>query len=393
MYRMLHIVMTTDVYHPFMSGVTRVVDVLIKELLRYNIKVTLFAPTPQRNALKIERDRGITKFYLKSFPLLGLYRDLRPPEIFSAYISTKKCVKQVFIDGDDVVIHAHTPYVTTTLLRWIGRRIKTKIPIILTHHTLVNIYIQQRFGKGGKILENLDKVFLTNVLKRSDIVITLSEYAKKILIEYLPPSFRVLAKKMMKIPNPLPREKYKFPSKRASEYYDFLEDEYYAIFVGRISHEKNIPYLLKIFKRLPYKIVFAGKGPLLEKFRRVSQKNAIFLGYVDDNMLSSLLFSARCFVIASWFDNLPLAVFEAMAQKTPIISYYKGGHNEYIVQGENGFKFRNLKEARKYIKTVFSNDDLYEHLKIGAINTAMKVHPDKIIPKYISLYKKFSTRI
>jgi len=385
--------MTTDVYHPLVSGVTRVVDVLIEELLKRNIKITLFAPAPQKEAFRFESNGKINKVYLKSFPLLGLYRDLRSPEIFSAYISTKGRFEKFFETDENVIIHAHTPYITTTLLRWVGKSLQMSFPIVLTYHTLINVYTQQRFGRWGKILEGLDKVFLTNVFKRSEVVITPSEYAKKVLVEYLPHSFRILSKKILKIPNPLSRENYRIPRKRASEYYDFLEDEYYAIFVGRISHEKNIPFLLKIFRRLPYKIVFVGRGPLLESFRRIAPKNAIFLGYVDDDVLDSLLFSARCFVIANQFDTFSLAALEAMAHGTPVISYYMGGYNEYVIHRENGFKFRTIEEARKYIRALFSDDDLYEQLKNGATKTAMKFHPDRVIPMYIALYKKFSTII
>lgn len=391
---MLHILMTTDVYYPFISGVNRVIDILIEELLRYdNIRITLFAPAPQKGALRIEQNKRIKRVYLKSFPLLGLYGDLRPPEIFSAYISTKRYFKQFLEDNEDVIIHAHTPYITTTLLRWMSRSLRVRLPVIITYHTLVDVYIQQRFGKWGVAMKGLDKIFLTNVFRRSELVIVPSDYAKKVLIEYLPPSFRTLSKKMIKIPNALSRRNYRVPPKKASEYYDFLEDEYYAIFVGRISHEKNICFLLKIFRKLPYKIVFVGKGPLLGMFRRIAPPNAIFLGYVGDDVLDSLLFSARCFIIASQFDTFSMATLEAMAHRTPVVSYYVGGHNEYIKHGENGFKFRNLEEARSYIRMLFSDDDLYEHLKNGAVNTAMKFHPDRVVPKYISLYKKFSVKI
>jgi len=213
-------------------------------------------------------------------------------------------------------------------------------------------------------------------------------YAIKILLKYIGP--RSFIRKFIKIPNPLDRKFYTIPSKGVEHYFDCLEDKQYAIWVGRVSYEKNIPTLISLFKKLKYKLAIVGNGPLLKYLKRVAPPNIIFTGFVNDEMLMSLLKSARCLVIASSFDNLPLAVMEAMAQGVPIVSYYKGGHNEYISHGENGFIYRTTSEAKKYIEKIFSSDDLQEEMSKSAREAAKIFHPDNVIPKHVKIYERLA---
>lgn len=386
----LTVIMTTDTYHPFMSGVTRIIDIFLEELPKYGVKTILLAPYPQRAALRLTQDGITKKVLLGSFSLRYIYSDLIAPRPFDPLIALRLNIRKL-LEPSRYVIHAHTPYVATEHVRVSLRPFKWRPPIVLTYHTLVNVYTKARFGSFHGPLVRIERFFLARSLLKSKVIIVPSRYALEELIDHLPLRAKHVAKRTLVIPNPLPRWDYITPAKRASELFDFIDDKQYVIWTGRISHEKNLPYILKMFAGLPYKLVVVGKGPLLNTLKRIAPKNVIFTGFVDDETLKVLLFSARCFVIASRFETFSLAALEAMAHRVPVVAYAEGGYNEFIEHGFNGFRFRSLEEAREYVTRIFKDEELYEELSRNAYETALRYHPDRIIPVHIALYEKFAT--
>ncbi len=383
---MLHVLLATDVYHPFICGVTRVVDTLVKELPRYGVRVSLMAPASLDVAYVMRRDSQRNKLLVRSVKLSVLYSGMEVPEIICGGIASRRLIHEVLGNNDELLIHAHSPYVVTSLIRITCWSTGMRPPIVLTYHTLTNGYIDKKFGVFAGIVSWFDRVIINNTIRRANAIIFPSMYAVRVLLGYV--GTRSFVHKFVKIPNPLDRKFYDAPPKGAEYYFDELETGGYAIWVGRISYEKNIQMLIGLFKRLKHRLVIVGRGPLLRHLKRVSPPNVTFTGFISDEVLISLLRSARCFIITSSFDNLPLAVMEAMAQGVPVVSYFMGGHNEYISHGDNGFKFHTIIEAKRYIEKIFSSDELREEMGEKARETALIFHPDNIIPKYVRLYER-----
>ena len=359
---MLHAILLTDVYFPFVCGVTKVIKIFTEELPRYGIKTTIVAPKSIKEAYVFRKDGRVNTFFVKSLRLLSIYPDVKTPEPLSTFFVASLLLKNFGFSNGEYIIHAHSPYMVTSMLRLRAKICRRKLPLLLTYHTITEEYIKNRFGWLKVFLSRLDGVFMGDLMDKLKAIIIPTNYAGKKLISHIPRHFGILRKKLIRIPNPLSRKDYETPSKSAHDYFDFIEDLEYAIWVGRISHEKNLGYLIRIFRRIPYKLVIVGGGPLEERLRSIAPKNVVFTGFVDATMLRSLLKSARCFVVANSFDNMPLAVMEAMAQGVPVISYHEGGHNEYIIHKKNGFIFRNIYEAREYITKIFKSDDLREEM-------------------------------
>jgi len=383
---MPRVVLLSDVYYPFTCGVAKVVDILSRELPKYGVRTTLVVPAYTRAAYNIRIQGTLRVFGIKSVGYVPIYREMKIPEITLSYILMRRLLGVEF--GCETVFHAHSPYVLLSLLRIASKFRGVKTKVVFTYHTIVSEYLKNGVGFFGRLLIGLDKVVTGSVINRSSIVITPTYYSMRMLIDHLPKYLRRLSAKMIRIPNPLDRRDYEQPRRSVTEYYSGVEEYNYALWVGRISHEKRPTLLMGLFKHLPYKLVIVGKGPLLHSLKRLAPDNVLFTGYVEEEVLKSLLRYARCFIIANSFDNLPLAVMEAMAQGVPIISYYLGGHNEYIRHGENGFKFRDVRDARKYIVRLFKSDDLRDEMGEEARKTALMFHPDRVIPMHISLYRK-----
>lgn len=104
-----------------------------------------------------------------------------------------------------------------------------------------------------------------------------------------------------------------------------------GVFVGRISAEKGIFDLLKIWRniirlRKDAKLLIVGSGLELPALKdRVSayglKNNVTIKGSCTDEELYGLLKSSRVFVFPSLFEGWGIAVAEALACGTPVVAY------------------------------------------------------------------------
>ena len=104
-----------------------------------------------------------------------------------------------------------------------------------------------------------------------------------------------------------------------------------ALFVGRVAHEKNIDFLVRMLARLRSKVpdvllIIAGEGPAESHIRELVSSlgldaNVLFKGYMDrTTTLLDCYNAADAFVFASRTETQGLVLLEAMAQGTPVVS-------------------------------------------------------------------------
>jgi glycosyltransferase involved in cell wall biosynthesis len=121
-------------------------------------------------------------------------------------------------------------------------------------------------------------------------------------------------------------------------------DGRFALFVGRLSHEKGVETLLAAWRRvanlLPLTIV--GDGPLQADVRcAVSENPAIsWLGQRSPEEVQALLGRATCLVVPSlWYETFGLVVAEAFARGTPVVASKRGALAELVEHGRTGLHF------------------------------------------------------
>src|SRR5581483_5868011 len=115
-------------------------------------------------------------------------------------------------------------------------------------------------------------------------------------------------------------------------------------YIGRVAHEKNIDFLVKVFvevrRTVPQAmLVIAGEGPAREGLKsRIAtlglQQDVCFTGYLDrDTGLLDCYAAADVFVFASRTETQGLVLLEAMAQGTPIVSTAELGTRSILKAG------------------------------------------------------------
>lgn len=93
----------------------------------------------------------------------------------------------------------------------------------------------------------------------------------------------------------------------------------YALYVGRVSHEKNIEAFLKADTGTLRKVV-VGDGPIREALQQ-KYPAVEFVGTKIGAELASYYASAEVFVFPSKTDTFGLVLIEALASGTPVVAY------------------------------------------------------------------------
>jgi glycosyltransferase involved in cell wall biosynthesis len=115
-------------------------------------------------------------------------------------------------------------------------------------------------------------------------------------------------------------------------------------YIGRVAHEKNIGFLLEMFREVLKSVprallVIAGEGPAREPLRaRVAALGLApqvhFAGYLNrDTALLDCYAAADVFVFASRTETQGLVLLEAMAQGVPVVSTAELGTRSILVPG------------------------------------------------------------
>lgn len=103
--------------------------------------------------------------------------------------------------------------------------------------------------------------------------------------------------------------------------------EPYLLYVGRVSHEKNIKAFLDL--HIDLKKVVVGDGPQLNQLKK-DYPLVQFVGSKSGRELASYYSNAEAFVFPSKTDTFGLVVIEALSCGTPVAAYNVSGPGDII---------------------------------------------------------------
>jgi glycosyltransferase involved in cell wall biosynthesis len=103
----------------------------------------------------------------------------------------------------------------------------------------------------------------------------------------------------------------------------------FYVTVCRLVSYKNIGAIVEAFNQLGRNLVVIGTGPELEKLRNVAKPNIQILGRQPAEVVEKYLSEAKAFVYAAC-EDFGIALVEAQACGTPVISYAAGGALETV---------------------------------------------------------------
>jgi glycosyltransferase involved in cell wall biosynthesis len=115
------------------------------------------------------------------------------------------------------------------------------------------------------------------------------------------------------------------------------------LFVGRVSYEKGLQYLLPALSKLEsdWRFTIVGQGPYTDEIEAMSKTLGLeakieWTGWAARERLPQLYGDADIFVFPSTDEGMPNTVLEAMASGLPVIATRIPGVEDLIEDGRNG---------------------------------------------------------
>lgn len=260
--------------------------------------------------ITVIRRKSYVKDSLKEYKGVKLI-DFETPKkkSFEAIIHTfKAIIKAKSLHADIVHIHAIGPALLTPVARLLGMK------VVFTHHG--PDYDRDKWGKIAKIMLKLGERMGTTFANE---VIVISNVINNILIK------KYNRKDCHLIYNGVTEPEIC----ENPEYFKELgiEKGKYILGMCRFVPEKNLHHLVEAFSKINAhgcKLVLAGDTDFEDEYSRNLKKLAkehgvVLTGFIRGKKLHSLLTNARCFVLPSSHEGLPIALLEAMSYKLPVI--------------------------------------------------------------------------
>jgi alpha-maltose-1-phosphate synthase len=245
------------------------------------------------------------------------------------------------ISGADLV-HSHTWYANFT------GQVASKlhgIPHLITAHSLEPLrpWKEEQLGGGYRLSSWIEKTAYEGATK----IIAVSAGMREDILRAYPD---LDSEKVSVVHNGIDLEAFQAANNpelvRAN---GVNPDERSVVFVGRITQQKGLPYLLKAARELPadVQLVLCAGAPdtpqilaevtsLVEELRKV-RDNVIWIEkHLSRTELIAVLSSATVFACPSIYEPLGIVNLEAMACGVPVVATATGGIPEVVAHNQTG---------------------------------------------------------
>jgi glycosyltransferase involved in cell wall biosynthesis len=143
----------------------------------------------------------------------------------------------------------------------------------------------------------------------------------------------------------------------------------FFLFVGRLSEEKGILFLLEAFEKIgDAKLVMVGDGPLKKKIegRYGRNMNLKIKGFLSRKKIFRYMAEARAVIVPSYhYDVLPNVLIESYANRTPVIAPDFGVFKFLLKNGRTGLFYRQGDEKDLIKKIIYLSDNPDKSAEMG----------------------------
>jgi len=173
----------------------------------------------------------------------------------------------------------------------------------------------------------------------------------------------------------------------------------YILFVGRMTAQKRVERVLKIFDEVkqknssPLNLVLVGDGPIKEGLLRFSKtlKSRLQIHFLGEKKTSKELYAnAELLVLTSDFEGFPNVIIEAMSNACPVASTNcPSGPSEIITSGVNGYLAKNREgtDMIDFIVRTTKETQFKNELKTNALKSSERFQWKNVYPKWQQLFK------
>jgi glycosyltransferase involved in cell wall biosynthesis len=311
----MRVLFVSDVFFPRVNGVSTSIATFRADLERLGVETLLVAPRYAGET--VSEERAVVRVAGSKVP--GDPEDRR-----MRWGALRRALAELERESFDLV-HVHTPFVAHYAgVREARRR---RVPVLATYHTFFEEYLHHYVPVLPRTMgRTLARAFTRSQCSAVQALVAPSEPLRQVLREY------GVETPVHVIPTGLPADR--FPPGNAARFRALAQLPAHrplVTYVGRVAHEKNIDFLVRVFERVRQSVpeamlIIAGEGPAREPLRKLVVQLGLtadvrFVGYLDrDTSLLDCYAAASVFAFASRTETQGLVLLEALAQGTPVVS-------------------------------------------------------------------------
>lgn len=267
---------------------------------------------------------------------------------------------------------------------------KLNIPLVVhAHSTKEDFKNSFRFWK---VIEPIFNLLLKRLYSIADIIITPTEYSKRLINDY-----DFIKCPVVNISNGIDLRLYKryiVPNKLETtlrEYYKIPLNTKIVLGIGWLFERKGFIDFVKLAKEMPdISFVWLGrknKSFLTNKIRKTinnKPKNVYLTDYVDESIVRAFLNIASVFAFLSYEETEGIALLEALACKCPVLVRDVEVF-DYLTDGVDCYKGNNnLEFKKKILQMINSNNKI---ITDNGYKIVEERSLDKIGSKLVSTYQ------
>jgi 1,2-diacylglycerol 3-alpha-glucosyltransferase len=333
----MRVLIVTESYLPYLSGVTVSTEVLARGLGRRGHDVMLLAPEPRRGAEAGSAGAVGPDPDHAWLPSYQLPRPVPPGYRMPSLIPSPRTILRATAFRPDIV-HAQSPFVSGRLARVIARRVG--VPLVQTHHTRLTEYRHYLWpfseigaalvdGHTRRFWARCDAIVAPAEDFAAEIVAALGDRARPI-VRTIPTGIDVAGVRAIRPIDPRPA-------------HGWPDDAVVAVSLGRLGKEKNVGLLMEAVAhaaaREPLlRLLLVGGGPLEEALRRRALESDLagrvaFTGGVGRLEGLAHLKGGDLFVFASQTETQGLVLAEALACGVGVVALEGHGVRGTLTEG------------------------------------------------------------
>ena len=331
----MRVLFVSDVYFPRVNGVSTSIRTFRQDLATCGVETLLVVPSYVQSGAPLSGDSPPDEPGILRVPSSGIPKD---PEDRRMQWGGLNRVLSTIPRGQVDVVHIQTPFIAHYAAARFARR--NGLPCVATYHTFFEEYLHHYVPVLPRSIGRyLARSFTRSQCADVQALIAPSDPMRDVLLEY------GVSTPIHVLPTGLPADRFNPGiAERFRTEQGIPAGRPLVTYVGRVAHEKNIEFLVKVFvevrKTVPEAmLVIAGEGPAREPLRQLVarlglEKDVHFAGYLDRNTgLLDCYAAANVFVFASRTETQGLVLLEAMAQGAPVVSTAELGTRSVLKAG------------------------------------------------------------